>query len=110
MYLDQLLERSMGKFEGKRRDEVAEEFPEYFINDKFIYNLTPPQGESYKEIFMRADAFVENFILKEIESKNVLICSHNQFLKMIYFSLLDVPIGENWYEKNFQNGKVYRIW
>lgn len=110
MYLDQLLERSMGKFEGKRRDEVAEEFPEYFINKKFIYNLTPPQGESYRKICKRADEFWDRILIKEIEGKNVLICSHNQFLKILYFRILDVSIEENWYKFNFQNGRVYKIW
>ena len=110
MYLDQLLERSMGSFEGKKRDEVAEEFPEYFINNKFIYYLTPPQGESYKEMCIRAEEFLDEILTKKIESNNVLICSHNQLLKILYFRLLDVSVEEYWYKYNFQNGKVYKIW
>ena len=110
VYSDQLLERSMGKFEGRRREAVVKKFPEYFVNNKFIYSLTPPQGESYKEICKRADEFLSKILIKEIEDKNVLICSHNQFLKILYFRLLDAPIEENWYECSFQNGKVYKIW
>ena len=62
VYLDQLLERSMGRFEGKKRDELVTEFPEYFIEDKFIFYLTPPQGESYGEICKRADMFYKWFL------------------------------------------------
>ena len=39
--------------------------------------------------------FLENILIKEIEKKNVLICSHNQFLKILYFRLLDEPIEKN---------------
>jgi broad specificity phosphatase PhoE len=108
IYCTKLVERSMGIFEGLNRKEVVYDYPCFFDENKFIYFLTPPRGESFYEISSRADIFV-NCLIKLLKKNDVLICSHNQIMKILYFKLKKIDLQKNWNKINFLNGKVYTI-
>lgn len=77
-----ILERNMGIFEGKKRSQLVKEYPDYFINGHFIYYMTPPGGESYQKFKYRVLSFA-SFIEGMLLECNVVICSHNQTLRML---------------------------
>jgi broad specificity phosphatase PhoE len=105
---NRLVERCMGSFEGRSREEVIKENPLWYNGDKFIYNLTPPKGESFESFFGRVDNF--RVYLDEILSDhNVIVCSHNQTLKLLYSIMMNIKPNKIWYSKNFENGVLYKI-
>lgn len=111
-YTDMLRERDMGIFEGKERKILQLEYPEYFMNQRFCYYETPPEGESYKEILERTKKFIQSEVLRTLDSrekKDILICAHNQILKLLYCEIKKVPIEDNWSKLDFQNGMVTEI-
>lgn len=108
VYCDKLVERSMGVFEGLDRKKAVYDYPCFFDENKFIYFLTPPRGESFYDISNRADIFI-NYLNKLLEKNDVLICSHNQIMKILYIKLKKIDLQKNWNKVNFINGKVYTI-
>lgn len=77
-----IIERNMGILEGKRRCELFKEYPDYFFNGHFKEYMTPPMGESFDDFKFRITTFsysMEKLLLEN----NVIICSHNQALRML---------------------------
>ena len=77
-----IIERNMGILEGKKRYELIKKYPDYFINGHFNEYMTPPRGESYDDFKFRITSFyysMEKMLLKN----NIIICSHNQALRML---------------------------
>ncbi len=107
--LNELSERNMGDLEGVSRDNALLKFPEYFCDGKFIFYLTPPNGESYKHICERAQFISDKILFQNIYIGDVVICSHNHFLKILYCYLRKISIEENWHKLNFQNGKLCKV-
>lgn len=107
--LNELSERNMGDLEGVSRDNALLKFQEYFCDGKFIFYLTPPDGESYKHICERAKFVSDKILFENIYIGDVVICSHNHFLKILYCYLRKISIEENWHKLNFQNGKLYKV-
>lgn len=108
-YSQYLIERSMGFFEGMKRKTASYTFSNYFKQEHFIYYLTPPEGESFTDLSKRVDLFINDFLMELLKEKDVLICSHNQVMKMIYIKLNNIEIEQNWNTIHFKNGKVYQI-
>lgn len=105
-----LMERKMGDFENCFRQDLYQIFPDFFriINNQicFRYELTPPNGESFSEFENRISSFCSEIIL-HCEDRNILICSHNQTIKMMYFILKGFPpTEETWNRITFPNGKI----
>lgn len=108
-----LLERNMGDFESRPRKQLFRQYPDLFrnINGKilFRFELTPPHGESFSDFSKRISSFCKEVIFANKE-RNILICSHNQTLKMMYFILLGIePSEENWMQTSFPNGQCIPI-
>ena len=90
VYSNMLLERDMGILEGEKRDIAAVHYPELFERKQFHIFKTPPSGESF--------------------SGDVLICSHNQFLKALYFTVSKEQITEKaWKSLSFPFGEMIPI-
>lgn len=107
-YVPELVERDMGLLEGRLRSEMAKEYPLLFNDGKFCLFETPPQGESYKMFYDRVKECWEAHL--KTQDGTILICSHNQFLKMLYLIILDIPVTEEHWERiYFQNGTVVKI-
>lgn len=108
-YCDELLERNMGIFEEMERKLASEKYPLYFTEGKFKYYMTPPDGESFYKACARAEFFIQNILDETLNSHDVLICSHNQIMKILYFKILNIPFSDNWYEFSFINNVIYKI-
>lgn len=105
---DLLLERSMGRLEGQKRDAMAALYPELFDSNKFRVFSTPPEGEPFEDFMQRVRCFYTDHLA--LASGDVLVCSHNQFLKALYFLVSNEPIGEKqWKTLNFPLGKMVPI-
>jgi Fructose-2,6-bisphosphatase len=110
---ERLLEQRMGDFENRSRKELHKEFPACFSNiggrGCFRFALTPPNGEAYSEFAERVSSFCEE-IMSATEEKNILICSHNQAMKMMHFILKGIqPTEEAWYKISFPNGEIVSL-
>lgn len=78
-----IIERGMGRWEGVERKVIIKQFPDFFHNGKFIAKLTPVgDGEKYTDFQNRLIFFVHT-IERIIKEKHIIVCSHNQTLRMI---------------------------
>lgn len=105
-----LLERKMGDFENCSRQDLYQKFPAFFRNINgqifFRFELTPPNGESFSEFEKRISSFCSEIVFP-CQKRNILICSHNQAIKMMYFILKGYPPNEEtWNKLKFPNGKI----
>lgn len=100
-----ITERNMGILEGKKRCELFKEYPDYFFNGHFKDNLTPYMGENYNDFKFRIASF-SSYMEKLLLKNNIIVCSHNQALRM-----LSAIINDKQYEEipNFSNGIVQEI-
>lgn len=106
-YSKLLYERDMGIWEGKLKSFIVSNSPELFINGKFRLFSTPPSGESYVDFKNRATEFLQ---LMNKEDGNILICSHNQFLKMLLLTLSNTIITQEiWNTINFPYGEILSL-
>lgn len=108
-YYDELLERDVGILEGIRRDDAILRYPKLFKDKKLCVKADIPNGESIDDVIARLERFIP--FLKENQcEKNILICSHNQTLKIFFKMLKNAPItDEYWQTYNFENGKIICI-
>lgn len=107
-YCELLRERNMGVFEGKKRIELQKNYPEYFVNQRFFYQMTPPEGESFDEISQRVDRFIK----EKLDGRNdreILICAHNQILKLLWCKLRNQSIEQIWEHLDFIGGMVIKL-
>lgn len=77
-----IIERNMGIWEGRKRSELLKKYPDYFFNGHFKSYMTPPMGESYDNFKFRIASF-SSFMEKLLLENNVIVCSHNQALRML---------------------------
>ncbi len=108
-FCDQLIERNVGILEGMPRDQAISEYPQLFCNGKLDVTATIPNGESVSEVSRRISSLAE--ALSQVSDRiNVLVCSHNQTLKILYATLKGLPISNDYWRKiNFPNGTVVNI-
>ena len=109
MYDKRLLERNMGSLEGMIKEEGKKKYSELFREGMFNVFKTPPQGESYECFKERVKDFYNDYLLLQ-ESNNILICSHNQTLKLLRLLVLEKDVTyHSWAEYSFQNGELTKI-
>lgn len=109
VYDKRLLERNMGSLEGILKTEGGKKYPELFINETFNIFKTPPQGESYESFKRRVNEF-NNEMLNTNEHLNILVCSHNQTLKLLRLLVLGEDVTyQSWSEYSFRNGELNEI-
>lgn len=108
-YIDSLQERSVGFLEGMEKDKALEKYPELFCNNKLLVNAVIEGGEALCDVRYRVKDIVED-IMNNKSGKNVLICSHNQTLKVIYAMLKNIDITDDyWGSIDFSNGKIIEV-
>lgn len=102
-------ERNMGLLEGMSKKHCQTIYPYLFHRNYFDPFLTPPNGESYQNFKDRLQNFYNEY-LSSGEQGNILICSHNQALKLLRLLILEKEISyQSWEEINFLNGKILKI-
>lgn len=108
IFTEQLLERNLGLLEGHPRTEMQKQYPELFERDRFNVFSTPPEGESYSEFYGRASRFW--VVSNNSNDENVMICSHNQMLKILYFVIFDKAVTiQAWEQLRFPHGEIIKI-
>lgn len=102
------VERNMGVMEGELRARMVEAYPAMFCNNKFRVFQTPPGGESFEVFYDRVKWFWKRICLES--DGTVLICAHNQFLKMLYFVIHKQAVQEDmWRMLSFPHGVVEKV-
>lgn len=106
-YSNLLYERDMGIWEGELKSFIVSKNPELFTDGKFKLFSTPPFGEAYFDFESRVIQFI-NLVNKE--NGNILICSHNQFLKMLLLTLNKTIITQEiWNAIDFPYGEILSL-
>ena len=103
-YLDGLAERGLGDFEGKPKEPIRKN-AEYFINGKFIVTKTPPNGESLSHFRGRVEKAVKEISIAK-HTQNILVISHLQTLRMIYFCVNNLYDYDIWHSINYSHGEL----
>lgn len=108
IYTEELLERNLGCMEGQLRNEMIHKYPHLFKDSKFIVFSDPPCGESYDNFRIRVMNFWEK--CNQIYHGNILICAHNQLLKMLFFTInRELITVDSWSKKTFPYGTIVKI-
>jgi broad specificity phosphatase PhoE len=103
-YLDALVERGLGDFEGKQKAPLKKN-TEYFYEGNFIVTKTPPNGESLSDFRNRVKPAVEA-MLTENKNNNILVVSHLQTFRMINFCVESKYDYDEWYNIKYNHGEV----
>lgn len=104
-----LLERDLGDLEGMTRAKASTMYPNLFYDSKLHLRSDPPGGENYQDFYNRVKLFVD-YLQSDDPSSNVLICSHNQTLKILYFIVHDIsPTEDEWRSLSFKNGEIVSL-
>lgn len=106
IFSENLIERGLGDFEGKKKSYIRSN-RNFFINDKFNVEKTPPNGESLIDFRLRVNNEVK-IIKNEFKHSNILVISHLQVLRMIRFCVLERYDYVNWHNINYIHGEVVR--
>ena len=105
-----ITERGMGHWEGKFKVDILQKYPQYCYCGQINPFVTPPQGETIGEFSTRIDEFI-NDLRKVSPNTSILICAHNQSLKLLKYKLTGgVDLLDFWITNTFQNGKIERIY
>jgi broad specificity phosphatase PhoE len=103
LVLEDLRERHLGIWENRLKSDIMQVYSEYFTNGVFDFKKTPPEGESFFEINNRVESVIR--IINKIDCKRqILICSHNQLMKVLVSQLFQFDFTQNF---DFINGKIY---
>lgn len=109
IYTNDLLERSIGILENIPRDVAKKKYPEFFVNGKLKVDSIIPYGETIADVIQRTSSLT-NKIMNTSGEINILICSHNQTLKIMHAMIKNISItNEYWNSKNFDHGTITKI-
>lgn len=96
-----LKEMDLGALEGMSWEERRQKYPEIDLDEKLSL-LKAPGGESFQEVKRRCAIFVENYLEKVSDERNVIIVSHGITLRVLTNMLLNRPDEDvnflNWME------------
>lgn len=88
-----LQEISLGEWQGKSREEVKREYPDFIRARKEkndFYTTAVPGGESYEDLEKRAMGAL-NSIVKDSEHDQVALITHGGVIKSIIGHILGIP-------------------
>ncbi len=116
MITDEALnERDYGSLVGLNKKETAEKFGEEQVHIwRRSYDISPPKGESLKNVVQRVKPYFKNYIEPELKKKkNILIVAHGNSLRAMMIcvglykseqiSKIEIPTGSPfvfYYESN----------
>lgn len=108
IYTDALSERNMGVLEGLDRTEAQARYPFLFCRSKIDVSAYIPGGETIYDVQKRLKVIAKYISVNQ--DKNILICSHNQTLKILFFTLNGITItNDAWHRLNFPNGVIIKV-
>ncbi len=107
-YSDNLKERNMGVWEGRKKEDIIKNNSDKFIDGHFNPNLTPPKGEDLEKFITRAE-WLKSHIAKD-HQQNIVICSHNQFLKLFFHIMKGDYKLKQWTNIGFKHGVIVPVY
>lgn len=109
VYTESLLERDLGILEKLSKKYAIKAYPKLFQNGKLDIEAVIENGEKITDVIKRVTPIIKYAKIIS-ENNNVLICSHNQTLKIMFAILKDIPLtNDYWQSLNFCNGMITRI-
>lgn len=101
---DRISEMNFGVFEGKSFENIKKLYPNECENwGKDWKNFTIPQGESYRDFFIRIRSFFD-YVLS-LEEENILVVTHGGVIRTIYCCILDNNLDFFW-KFSSKNGDI----
>lgn len=98
---DSLKEMNLGLLEGMTWEERRQKYPEIDLDEKLSL-LQAPYGESYQDVKKRCQTFIERYLEKRDNDRNIIIVSHGITLRILTNLLLNRPDDDinclNWME------------
>lgn len=108
-FTEELQERSVGILEGMAKESALKLYPHLFYKNKLSVSAEIEGGETIQDVKNRVEEVLQDIIIKGTY-KNVLVCSHNQTLKVIYAMITNIKItDEYWANTNFLNGTIIKV-
>lgn len=108
-FTDQLIERNVGILESLSKQSAIAQYPHLFCDGNLDINAMIPNGESIMAVAERVLSLSDEIVSAPYTS-NILICSHNQTLKVLYALLKNIPLTNDfWNAINFKNGTLVNI-
>jgi len=90
-----LCEINFGNFEGKNYTELLELYEEECkLWERDWISFTPPNGESYLDLYKRVEEFMDELLKESYE--NVLIVSHGGPIRAIYTYVMNKNLEMFW--------------
>lgn len=103
-----IAERSMGIWEGQARKQIIHDYPDYFNSGEFNPLCTPPNGETFQDFADRISDF-ERELKNHLLTHNIIVCSHNQALKMLFLIHNNNFTVERWRSLHYNCGGLTEI-
>lgn len=104
-----LKERNLGILEGMNRTEAVQQFPHLFENRKLKVSAKIPGGESIDDVKQRISVLTDNLLMHK--DKQIMVCSHNQTLKILLAEIKGISITDTyWQSVNFNNGEIICVY
>lgn len=107
-----LNERHYGKLQGKKKQKMIEKYGEDKVSAwRWNFEPGPPEGESLKDVYVRAVPYFKQKILPEVnKGKNVLVCAHQSSLRSLVKYIEDIS-DEDIRDIRFSTGEliIYRL-
>lgn len=108
-FLEELQERCVGILEGMEKKVALELYPNLFYGNKLSVTAQVDGGETIQNVRDRVEWVVQEVLIKGANN-DVLICSHNQTLKVIYAMIENIEITDQyWVNTNFMNGIIVKV-
>ncbi|MEQ1530439.1 MAG: alpha-ribazole phosphatase [Methylococcales bacterium] len=101
---ERLLELNFGAWEGVLFNDIAPEALQYWT-DNFV-NSSPPNGESFTDLYLRAGAFWRELLATEAEQ--VLIFTHAGVIRALLAHILNLPLA-NAFQFRVDCGSVHKF-
>lgn len=95
IYKESLREMNFGEWTGKSIFEMEEDSELFQLWQKDPWNISPPEGETLKELANRVRKEAEEIFLKHY-SQNVLVVTHAGPIKALIFNLIGSTGNPYW--------------
>ena len=114
-----LNERNYGDLSGLNKDDARKKWGEKQVHTwRRSFDEPPPGGESLKDTAERVIPYFKNVIKPNLESNNILICAHGNWLRALVMHIekisseeivkLEIATGEPIFYK-VKNKEIYKI-
>ncbi|MDX9715463.1 MAG: alpha-ribazole phosphatase [Dissulfurispiraceae bacterium] len=112
LQIDDLRERSFGRWEGMTYMEIAEKYPGEFSDWRTNpLKFSPPEGESTLEVNTRVLSVLDRILLSSSDGESIIIVAHGGVNRVLLCSFLGMPLEHIFrIEQNFAGVSIIEMW